>query len=410
MALRALLLTPALAAGSCLEMGTISKDPLVPLPSAYFKTWSECQRACETNPTCQWFSFKEDSAPTPGACYYFTKTDVATEPDAKAFSGPKGCQDTTVLTDAATAAAGMASNLQEGAAGTAADMQNTVNGQLNSIQEGANGAAATVADGLNGLQEGASGTAASMADTVNGHLNSLQEGASGAASSMADTVNGHVNSLKDGVAGAAASFKEGAAHAFDVTGTNQDHPVAEHMGMAANGLIPAGVFTSEDGGKGKALAAGSSADDHTALYAILGGGVGAALIGAGAFAMTGGKGTSPEKRKVKRGLSNAAAGSSQARQVDVEAAAASLQRAAPAMAPMAPQVAAPAMAAPCQYPTEPTAYAPMAYQAEGYQMYQPQAYQAYQPQGYQMAYQPAAYQQPMTYQAAPAYQPVTYQQ
>lgn len=47
---------------------------------------------------------------------------------------------------------------------------------------------------------------------------------------------------------------------------------------------------------------------HTALYAILGGGVGAALIGAGAFAMTGGKGTSPEKRKVKRGLSNAAAG------------------------------------------------------------------------------------------------------
>eukprot|EP00437_Effrenium_voratum_P041890 CAMPEP_0181477192 /NCGR_PEP_ID=MMETSP1110-20121109/42092_1 /TAXON_ID=174948 /ORGANISM="Symbiodinium sp., Strain CCMP421" /LENGTH=226 /DNA_ID=CAMNT_0023602491 /DNA_START=27 /DNA_END=707 /DNA_ORIENTATION=- len=226
---------------------------------------------------------------------------------------------------------------------------------------------------------------------------------------MADSVNGHLNSLQDGVAGAASSFKEGAAHAFDVTGTNQDHPVAEHMGMAANGLIPAGVFTSEDG-KGKAMAAGSSADDHTALYAIVGGGVGAALIGAGAFAMMGFKGTSPEKRKVKRGLSNAAAGS-QARQVDVEAAAASLQRAAPAMAPMAPQVAAPAMAAPCQYPTEPTAYAPMAYQAEGYQMYQPQAYQAaYQPQGYQMAYQPAAYQQPMTYQAAAAYQPVTYQQ
>ncbi|CAJ1367382.1 unnamed protein product [Effrenium voratum] len=403
MALRALLLTPALAAGSCLEMGTISKDPLVPLPSAYFKTWSECQRACETNPTCQWFSFKEDSAPTPGACYYFTKTDVATEPDAKAFSGPKGCQDTTVLTDAATAAAGMASNLQEGAngaaatmadglnglqdgaAGTAADMQNAVAGHLNSLQEGANGAAASMANGLNGLQEGASGTAASMADSVNGHLNSLQ----------------------DGVAGAASSFKEGAAHAFDVTGTNQDHPVAEHMGMAANGLIPAGVFTSEDG-KGKAMAAGSSADDHTALYAIVGGGVGAALIGAGAFAMMGFKGTSPEKRKVKRGLSNAAAGS-QARQVDVEAAAASLQRAAPAMAPQA--MAAPAMAAPCQYPTEPTAYAPMAYQAEGYQMYQPQAYQAaYQPQGYQMAYQPAAYQQPMTYQAAAAYQPVTYQQ
>ncbi|CAJ1428435.1 unnamed protein product [Effrenium voratum] len=135
MALRALLLAPALAAGTCLESGMLSKDPSAPLPALYFKTVNECAKSCETNPLCQWFSFKEDSYPTNGACYIFTKTDVAKEADPKAFSGAKGCKDLTVLTDAANAAAGVASNLQEGANGAAADVAGAMNGQLNSLQQ-----------------------------------------------------------------------------------------------------------------------------------------------------------------------------------------------------------------------------------------------------------------------------------
>ena len=45
------------------------------------------RRACETNPTCQWFSFKEDSAPTPGACYF-----AYLSPSIRERQGPKRFQ------------------------------------------------------------------------------------------------------------------------------------------------------------------------------------------------------------------------------------------------------------------------------------------------------------------------------
>ncbi|CAJ1367384.1 unnamed protein product [Effrenium voratum] len=222
MAMRVLLLAPALAAGSCLEKGIIAKDATEPLPVLNFKTINECAKSCEWQPHCRFWSFKEDS----GACYIFSKTELAKEADPQAFSGPQGCQDLAVLTDAADAATAAAAGLQESATGAAADMQtavngqvnavtgaaadaqnamtgaaadaqnavtgaaadaqNAVNGQLNDLQEGANKAAATVTDGLNGLQEGAADTAANMADTMNGHLNNF-----------ANVFNGHWNSLQE---------------------------------------------------------------------------------------------------------------------------------------------------------------------------------------------------------------------
>ncbi|CAJ1350076.1 unnamed protein product [Effrenium voratum] len=358
MAMRVLLLAPALAAGSCLESGMLSKDPSAPLPALYFKTVAECQKSCDSNLLCQWFSYKADSYPTNGACYIFTKTDVAKEADPKAFSGPKGCQETTILTDAATAAAGVASNLQEGATGAAADMQTAVNGQVNAVTGAAADAQNAATAQLNGLQEGATGAAADMQNAVNGHLNSLQDGA-----------NGAVNSISNAFSSAGAQL----------TGTA--NKAADQVGATFKG----------EGADGKAMAAGSQSQDNTALYAIVGGGVGAALVAAGAFAMMGDG--SEKKPKKKRGVPASTGSKKPTPDATVDAEA-------PSASASGLQMATPTYSVPRPTYSETANYGqPASYQQPAYQP------MAYQPASYQQMAMPAA--QPMTYQAAPAYQPAS---
>ncbi|CAJ1388894.1 unnamed protein product [Effrenium voratum] len=386
------------------------RDPSAPLPALYFKTVAECQKSCDSNLLCQWFSYKADSYPTNGACYIFTKTDVAKEADPKAFSGPKGCQETTILTDAATAAAGVASNLQEGATGAAADMQTAVNGQvnavtgaaadaqnaataqLNGLQEGATGAAADMQNAVNGQVNAVTGAAADAQNAVTGQLNGLQEGATGAAADMQNAVNGHLNSLQDGANGAVNSI----SNAFSSAG-------AQLTGTANKAADQVGATFKGEGADGKAMAAGSQSQDNTALYAIVGGGVGAALVAAGAFAMMGDG--SEKKPKKKRGVPASTGSKKPTPDATVDAEA-------PSASASGLQMATPTYSVPRPTYSETANYGQPASPSKvlgwlGVRSYQQPAYQpmAYQPASYQQMAMPAA--QPMTYQAAPAYQPAS---
>lgn len=129
-----------------------------------------------------------------------------------------------------------------------------------------------------------------------------------------------------------------------------------------------------DGGKQKSMLAGSSGQDHTVLYCVLGGAAAAALIAGGGYAMMPGK-KSRKKRTAKPSAPAAAASpeTTEAEEAPTEAV---------------------EMQAPQGYlPLPQAGFVPQAFQySQGqYMAYQPGTFQAYQP----MAYQPMAYQQPI---------------
>ncbi|CAJ1388892.1 unnamed protein product [Effrenium voratum] len=167
---------------------------------------------------------------------------------------------------------------------------------------------------------------------------------------------------------------------------------AHLTGTANKAADQVGATFKGEGADGKAMAAGSQSQDNTALYAVVGGGVGAALIAAGAFAMMGdGSEKKPKKkRSVPKGETKSA------RELQAPRPAFDAEAPAPSAAGSGLQMAAPTYSVPAPQP--------MTYQQPAYQ---PMTYQpaSYQPASYQQTAMPAA--QPMTYQAAPAYQPAS---
>lgn len=160
-----------------------------------------------------------------------------------------------------------------------------------------------------------------------------------------------------------------AAAAAAVAAAAQTGPAA--LSDAADATVEgAAASITPDGGKQKSMLAGSSGQDHTVLYCVLGGAAAAALIAAGGYAMMPG-----QKARKKRTRTAPAA------------------PAAPSPESTAEEAPALEMQAPGAYLLPQAGFVPQAFQySQGqYMAYQPGTFQAYQP----MAYQPMAYQQPI---------------